>query len=312
MANVFSSPKYLFVESRRMGGVPFEVSSPDGRSIGLIKRRIPESNLFDAISVYGYSEIDRSNPGMNIKRDDYFLDLVCQRARESGIITAFVRLSPGQQIELPEETVGAVHTIGPVVEVDLRRPWEEIFQSFRSRLRGQLRAMNSLTFETDGSPEVFFRIYTENMWRLAAQEQYFFSSDYISKLLKIDGVRLLLASDARGPISGAITFEHNDKIYYHLGATSDRGAPLSPLKAVLAELTRMHAGGPYKALVLGGGLGGENDTLLRFKRGFSKKMLTASMLKLVFDTDAYATLVGCRPEEIDFAGYFPSYRSPGN
>lgn len=308
MTNVFCSDDYLELEAGRVGGVPVRSKPHEGFEFSLIKRPIPGTGHFDGTSVYGYGEINRGRPGVNIDKKQ--MHFFAEECRNAGLVSAFFRLAPGQTIDLPEDVCAAVQKIGPTVAVDLQLSWTEIFQSFRPRLRSQLRGSQGLTFEESDSAATFHEIYTENMARLGAEAHYFFSRDYIEALLKINGVCLLLASDAHGPVSGAITFQHNGNVYYHLGATSDRGLTVSPLKNVLAKLIEINAGGPFRKLFLGGGLGGENDTLLRFKRGFSKDMLDTSMLKIVFDKDAYAELSMQNSREICFAGFFPHYRKP--
>ena len=63
----------------------------------------------------------------------------------------------------------------------------------------------------------------------------------------------------------------------------------------------------FEALHLGGGAGGQEDSLFEYKRRFAPDdLVTASVGKAVHDEEAYRRLAGVT--EIGFDGYFPAYR----
>ena len=66
-----------------------------------------------------------------------------------------------------------------------------------------------------------------------------------------------------------------------------------------------------RILHLGGGVGGNGDSLMHFKEGFSPSRHAFSTLRILVDADAYARLVRERDPSLDPAdlgGYFPLYR----
>ena len=63
---------------------------------------------------------------------------------------------------------------------------------------------------------------------------------------------------------------------------------------------------------LGGGVGGEHDSLLQFKVGFSPLRNTFSTLRVVVDERDYGRLVAARDSRLDPSsrtGFFPLYRN---
>jgi hypothetical protein len=64
---------------------------------------------------------------------------------------------------------------------------------------------------------------------------------------------------------------------------------------------------------LGGGVGGKQDSLFRFKAGFSHSRHPFRTLRVVLDKAAYAELVRAHDPTVDptqLDGFFPLYRRP--
>ena len=66
-----------------------------------------------------------------------------------------------------------------------------------------------------------------------------------------------------------------------------------------------------QVLHLGGGVGGDSDSLLQFKVGFSPLRHTFATLRMVIDETDYGRLVAARDPLLDpgaRSGFFPLYR----
>lgn len=305
----FNSEDYLDLEAERIGGEAVRLTLVDGLRVNVISRPIVDASLRDGVSVYGYPDIDVRTP---LPTSVELLPRIGELAallREHRMIAGFFRLGlyqcVGGEWRLDQAESAQV---GESVVVDLAREWEEIRMSFRPRLRSQLRSDPELQIDYCEDVPAFHKIYTENMRRVGANPAYFFTESYLRRLCEIDGAGLVIARDRDGPVSGAITVVHGPDIYYHLGATGDRGVAISPLRQVLAWLCRRNAAGARRALVLGGGVGGAESELLRFKRGFSKQTLPVFGLKLVADPEEFSKLSGCEPRQAFDEAFFPPYR----
>lgn len=305
----FNSEDYLDLEADRIGGDAVRLTLSDGSRVKLISRPIAGTDASDGVSVYGYPDIDAQSPHRRQIDLRGRIDELADQTSRAGMIAAFFRLGLDQDVGGAWTTDRAACVqVGESVVVDLARDWDEIMMSFRPRLRSQLRSDPDLDIDYCDDVAAFHRIYIENMQRVGANPTYLFTEAYLRRLCEIEGAGLVIARDRDGPVSGAISVVHGADIYYHLGATGDRGLAISPLRQVLAWLCRRHAGGPHRDLVLGGGLGGASDELLRFKRGFSKRTVPVFGLKLVADAAAFSRLSGCEPRQAFDQSFFPPYR----
>jgi hypothetical protein len=309
---VFNSPDYLELEADRLGGTPMRLARGNGPVIGFVARQVPGSMLRDGVSVYGYPDLDQREPIAPLIDGDRVLEALRSERAADGLVSVFFRLGLNQDVQAPSNlSLASKVRVGDIVVVDLQRQWDEIFSGFRPRLRTELRNKgDGIDVRPSDDIAGFHCIYTENMRRVGAREDYFFTADYMQRLSSIPGVDLFMAMDNDGPLAGAQIVSHGDLLFYHLGATGNRGADRSALRFVLSEVIRHHAGGRFSRLILGGGRGGSDDSLLRFKRGFSREMQSVYALKVILDTESYAALSGSSHAQKAFDGFFPAYRDP--
>lgn len=304
----FNSDAYLELEAERLGGGALRVTAPQG-DLGLIVRPIAGSNSRDAISVYGYPDLDQ-RPGVAAADTEMALGALRHAAQGHDLVSAYIRIGLTQPFSTPgaDPSCRIVH-VGDVVAVDLDRSPEAIFAGFRKNLRYELRRAAPMSIEPSDDTAAFHAIYADNMERVGARQEYFFDQDYLARLVRLDGAGLILAHDESGVAAGAIVVEHAGVVFYHLGATAARCLANSPLKSVLWHVCQQYAQ-RRAMLVLGGGFGGGADSLLSFKRGFSKTMKPVHGLRVVLNEDLYDSLSGPRSEESRLDGYFPAYRTP--
>lgn len=305
MFEVFNSPSYLELEVARLGGEAVRMKD----NIGLIAREIQQGNCKDLMSVYGYPDLSDELSGSDAFELNRFLEELATQAK--GYVTAYLRLGVRDSFAPPVNPASAVLIdVGEIVSVNLARNYDDIYRSYRKQLRYELRQPQNFTFEHSSDIEAFHDIYTHNMKRVQARDEYLFEFDYLMGLCSIDGVELRMAYDDEGPVAGAVLIKHKETLFYHLGATAERALRVSPMKYLLNEIIRENACGPFAELVLGGGVGGSSDKLLQFKRGFSKDTFMVRALRAVLDTDRYKELAGAEAAGNLSEGYFPAYRNP--
>lgn len=307
MTEVFGSEAYLALEADRIGGEPLTLSAGPHASIGVIRQETAQgSGLLDATSVYGYPRFPR------VDSPDDFRDglSATQRAgADAGLVALYLRMQPETPIPSPLPAGIAVVPVGNVVAVDLRVPWSEILASFRSQLRYDVRKHHDLySIERSAAKtDEFADLYTENMTRVNAADMYFFSHDYFRRLSDIDGVTFWYLRSRSGELAAAaVTVDEGDTVYYHLGASHAVHARQASMKVLLSQIIEHHADRHWDQLVLGGGVGGKDDSLLRFKRGFSSGERSVSAARIVCDMERYVELGGSPDPS---AGYFPAYRA---
>ena len=127
------------------------------------------------------------------------------------------------------------------------------------------------------------------------------STDFISELF--------VAEKDGELIAGAIMTICNGIMQYHLGGTKTEMLKFSPLKLLL-DSARIYANEMgCKSYHLGGGYGGEDDSLYKFKVGFSKDFFQFKVWRKIVNKQAYNELVTKKfGDKIPSTDYFPLYR----
>ncbi len=252
-------------------------------AIPLLIRKIPNTPYFDATSVYGYAGPISKNITDNFDNkffkkelNNYFID--------NRIVSVFSRLNPylAHQNDILR-TIGEVKIKGDIVMIE-------------ANSKDDIKA--------------FIELYYENMNRVDAKKSYFFSEDYFYKFTHIDNCKIdiLLATliETNEIISGAMFVKTKDIIQYHLSGTKTEYLDTSALKLLIDEMRIEGSQENYRVFNLGGGLSSNDDSLLRFKKSFSKTLKDFSVWQYIVNEKIYYELT--ESVEIDDCEYFPGYR----
>lgn len=159
-----------------------------------------------------------------------------------------------------------------VIDLELK----ELFLSYKSRIRRKIRKAAREQISTTFSKETryvkaFINIYLELMHSKNANIEYFFTEEYLTKIINEDFVRLVSAVDKEGNILGGVVFLQNDYISdYHLSASNELGRQYAVTSLIIHDYAMYAKMNNLKFLYLGGGYNSEvENTLLHFKQGFS-------------------------------------------
>lgn len=306
----FNTHAYLELEAERLGGVPSVLYESEGYCAGFVRRSILGTEYYDGTSVYGVP----SNTFGAISAEDGKHELITSidKLRDRrAVVSLFMRGGVGDQMPALHPNLGKVEHIGDSVVVSLLQDAELIFAGFRKNLRNELR--NGERFEVTECDDVagFHKVYTESMVRASARSDYFFSLNYLERLFAIPGARLFSIRDGRELLCSAFVVEQYPYLVYHLSGTASNALHRSPMRSLLAHVSMTFNQQEWIGFALGGGVGGRGDSLLRFKRGFSKETAPVNSLKVVTDPHAYETLAGNDAGAADrLEGFFPHYRKP--
>jgi lipid II:glycine glycyltransferase (peptidoglycan interpeptide bridge formation enzyme) len=157
------------------------------------------------------------------------------------------------------------------------------------------------------------------MRRVNAHSSYFFEPEYFTRLASGLGpaLQLFIVRFNGAVICGALFTICDGIVQYHLGGTRDEFLKLAPMPLVVdsARLWANEEGA--RALHLGGGVGSKEDSLFRFKAGFSDRRHKFSTWRWVIEPHGYQSLcdLGARrnlEQGMQWASteYFPQYRCP--
>lgn len=135
-----------------------------------------------------------------------------------------------------------------------------------------------------------------------------FSESALEAQLELPGVSYYRATSNGTCVAASLWIEHGDRIYYHLGASSDRGRSLKASFSIFDRALGDAASRGLSWACLGGAAGLKDDAadgLAFFKRGWATDTHTAYLAGRVLNRGAYEALCGATMPR---GGYFPAYR----
>lgn len=321
-------PAYIEFAAKYEGGEPvaFYAESGDDTFLApLLLRDIPtelgrEYRLRDAMTPYGYPSpiLKSENGSASLSR---FLQEFARYAAEERIVSAFFRLNP--MLSLPIDGLeknGLLVRHGLTVYIDLTLTSEQIWSQVRRDHRANLRKLDKSGFRAVMDDwdlfTPFAELYRANMNRKAASDFYLFSDDYFQDLRESLGERLHLCAviSQDEEIAAAGLFVVTNKIMqYHLSGTADTYLKQAPAKMMLDYMWRWAKEADNEVFHLGGGVGGNDDSLFKFKAGFSDQLANFYTYRMVIDEQKYGMLINEHAEKYTSSSngdplFFPGYR----
>jgi hypothetical protein len=288
--------------------------------IPLLLRTIENSNYKDVTSVYGYAGPLVLNIDEQFNKEDFQKELNAF-FNENNIISVFTRLHPYiDHQEMILSGLGTVTTLGKVVNIDLTDTIVNQRAKFNRRLKTYLnksrRSCKVIEGNVDEHLDAFIKLYHENMKRVEAKDSYFFSNEYYRKILSSDEyeseLSLCIFNETQEIIGASMFIKKGNIVQYHLSGLSKDHFELNPIKLIIDEMRIKSTEQGYKYFNLGGGLGSNEDSLFKFKSGFSKDLKDFKTWKYIVDEDAYESLANKmlgEDVEINTIKFFPAYRS---
>jgi len=304
------------VDGEIEGGVPL-LLRPLPRGQGGPERRR------DAASPYGYP--CPLSTAATLEEWRRFWRVLRALLSEEGILAAFFRLHPllteSTCLEAAAEVAHLVEH-GPTVHVDLTQSEETLWSHTRPRLRSNINRLRREGWRFQPNDwsllPTFIALYEATMMRSAASAFYFFPPSYYRALREGlgDAVTLhgVLAPDGQLASAGMF-FRQGALVQYHLGGTAPDYVAAAPAKLLFHEVRLWYRQAGAGLLHLGGGLGGERDSLYRFKAGYSKDSSSFCTLRAIIDPGSYQALTmawetASGRTAPDIRDYFPAYRAP--
>lgn len=283
----------------------------------LLKRQIKNTNYFDLITPYGYGGVAFNKLAEhNFKKD--IIQTLKSYLKTTNCISVFLRLHP----ILNFNTINKMdlQDNGTTLVINLNQPYHSIYSSYASGHKYDLKKSkknNDIVIIEDKNFDYFdnfIDIYHETMKYLEAKEFYYFSKQYfydMKSYLK-DKLKLIIVKHGSEVIGASLFMIENNIIQYHLSGTTIQGRKFQPSKLILDYMIQWGSEHQYKWLHLGGGVGGSNDSLYRFKKGFSADEYPFFTVRLITNDTVYSQLCincGYLEEEISkINDFFPLYR----
>lgn len=335
--DIYQTSEYILLEANRSQGEAEAIIIKERSQIFFVpylilscKSALPglplKEEIFDIKSPYGYPGVLLSDDAAN--SPDFvraaFTEFQ-QILKSKNVCTAFLRMHPiineNLVYLLPPDTLTRN---GETVSIDLRISEEKLWSNTRKGHKSTINKCKRMGMEAKFVPvaeylDEFTAIYRETMSRVGASNLYYsFDFNYYDEMRKAFGEKLhLCIVEHKNEIACAGLYTEVCGIVQSvLGGTKDKFVHLSPssLETDCARYWAHRRGNKF--LHLGGGIGGEQDHLYRFKAGFSKLRHPFYTLRSIVDRDKYDYLLDLKArssniavEKLRDSGFFPAYRS---
>ncbi|MGO4692878.1 GNAT family N-acetyltransferase [Paenibacillus sp. 2TAB26] len=235
--------------------------------------KVPNTTFFDVQSPYGYG-------GPLCFGDKLFIDGCIEEYKkwclDQSVLVEFIRFHPLMKNEI--NYYGQITKNRQTVYIDTTK--QNLLCEFSTRVRTAIRKAQKsnlkITFSKSRTYiQQFIDMYTELMIKKKSTEDYFFNDKYFVQLLQNELVYLVSAENEMGQVIGASIFFASGQIAeYHLSASNEEGRKKNVANLLIYEFAEYAKRCNIQALYLGGGTDSSDENpLLFFKRGFSKKEL---------------------------------------
>lgn len=320
-------PAYAEFASKYEGGTPGAFYVEDGGAsmlVPVLMHSLPSGldesiSGCDFISPYGYpgaifsGDVDPGKAGI-------LFDGLVAAARQCGAVSVFLRTHPLLSL-FPDmmAKIGMLVKHGRTVYGDFcgekENIWSALCVNHKRDIRklekaGYISVCNDFRYWRD-----FIEIYRATMRRVGAKKLYFFSDQYFDDLMAALDNHLYLWSviSPEGEVASASLFiETGNIVQFHLGGTNERFLRNAPGKKLIFDVGNWAQGRGERYFHLGGGVGGQEDSLFKYKSGFFKNYSEYFTLRVIVDNEKYDALkhqwisVTGNREYDD--GFFPIYR----
>ena len=279
------------------------------------------AGLFDIVSPYGYggplAQVEDESISEELWKGFFSsFDVFC---RDSNIVSEFCRLHPMFENHIPisKFSKGTIQRKGRVLYVNLDRSEEEIIAGMGKLHRRDARRASrdpSLAFYIDNEKKFigdFFNLYTETMVRHEAHRCYMFSLDFFKRACQLLGDHLTLSSVTHDGmvVSGLLSIRYGDLLYHWLAGGKREYFHLNTQNLLYYEsILQAHREG-YKYCIEGGGVSAEEDSVFKFKEGFSRQSKDFYVYKRIHLQEEYDKLVKLQRTGVNSGeDFFPWYR----
>ncbi len=287
-------PVYGRVEYAQAFGLPI-IDVPEWNT-AVLRRPIPASDFEDAIGCYPLSFIDPMSD----------LEAGLDRLRAAGLVTVSLVPNPLTSPD-PDALAAAFAVCRPFKNHYLidRSESQRISATHRRWMRKALRECEVSRIRLRDALADWNRLYGGTIERHAIGGLQKFSPEYFAALAELPGIEAFAAFLAGEIVAMALWVDDEDIVYYHLGASDERGYKTQAMYGIFAVVFEHFASA--RILHLGGAAGvapEAKDGLAHFKRGFANRELEAYFCGACLDAERYAGLSAGR----EGAVFFPAYR----
>ncbi|UYP48050.1 hypothetical protein NEF87_004335 [Candidatus Lokiarchaeum ossiferum] len=329
--DIYFCYEYFQIYSENYNGVPEAIYWADSNVEIFwthIVRGIDHLNLnknyefFDLTTPYGYG-----GPLFNILNDKGVKESILIFFKEYSIyckknnyISEFIRFHPLLKNHklLTDISEIQLQYLNDVVAIDLTKDKPDIFSNFKKNKRYQIRKSEKMECKViiDENPQLsdiksFIDLYYQTMDKNTASNKYYFSEKFILNHFEMLHGRIIVAKAilASEIVGMSLFIFGNEYIHYHLsGSKKIKGLyPSDMILWYIVKWAKTQNNKCFNWFHLGGGRG-TNDSLFKFKSGFSQHTFPFYLGKIIFCPKEYEKLSKKNPNCEENETFFPPYR----
>jgi len=257
-----------------------------------------DEEYFDIQGAYGYNGVISSSYEKGFI--DSFYEAFSEYAVQRNIVCEFVRFHP--ILNNARFSQGYVDVLFDrnTVALDLTNDRTHIWtKDYSSNNRNILRkALDSgvqcFVLRDYGSLRTFVQIYNDTMKRLSAASEYYFSDAYFNTILSVlgDEAFVVLCKTELGFEAASLFLLHGKFAHYHLSGRSDSSNKNYLTNIMIDSAIRFAQESGCSTMHLGGGRSkSDDDSLLKFKKNFSKTTYEFFIGKRVYYKPVYELIL---------------------
>ncbi len=279
--------------------------------VPLLFRDIPGGTGCDVSSVYGY--VGPAVRGTPRPGDVARFRSVLRRALEArDVVSVFSRLHPLCDRRAWLEGLGQIESSGLTLAVPLDGTDAEGQSRYRGSHRREITRLYARGYSVQDEAhcvDAFHDLYAAAMARLGAGSRYSFTAEHIRTLIDEGDMNLLVVRRGSDVAAAGLFTRGELGSHYFLSGTHPEHRKLAPSKLLV------HAGCTWARkrgaawMHLGGGVGGAQDSLYRFKAGFGSQPHVFHTWRWIVNPDRYRWHCERAGAE-ETGGFFPAYRCP--
>ncbi len=276
---------FVYEDNEKIAIYPFLLRKIEGYDL--------DDEYYDIETAYGYGG-PLSN-SLDIEFINNFEDSFINFCKNNNIVAEFIRFHPiFKNKDIFKKNINVAFNRNTVV-VDLTKDidyiWiNEISSSNRNKINKAKNRYN-LEFYCNNDLNIFKKIYIETMNKVTANSYYYFSDKYFDEIHKLDYFNFMVDYKEKTIASGIFLYDNN-YIHYHLGGSKKDYLNLYPNNLLFWSVIEFAKKMRFKYLHLGGGSTiYSDDSLLRFKKYFSKKLLDFHIGYRVHNIHIYNKLI---------------------
>lgn len=310
---------FLFLYEDRNGRVANIFFLRDISKLDSFENKIETNRFFDISSVYGYGGPLYEGENLEVLAINYTYSFN-KFCFERNIVSEFIRFNPLIENHRLFMDLYDLTPIRKTIYLDLSKGEEYIWDNLKSENRTRIRKAIKNGIEVIKGRDVeliykFIELYNQTMDRDKAAPYYYFENEFYNVIQEelYNNFLIFAAKYKEKIISASLVLFSDQYIHYHLGGSETEFMNLAPNNLLFFEIAIWASKKGIKKFHLGGGYSGNDDSLFRFKKSFSKlEPLDFYIGRKIHNEQIYNELINIRKENDflfnDSNQYFPKYR----